>query len=185
MEKTTGEKIEIHGDDWGAYSFNIQIRSDFFLRLLETFEFQEGEVSRFAGVPYEIFNANDEAKRDFLKGIGDCCGEVDRYLDGRARVVLRFLNENVRIIEDVVELLVRLAVDIFDVNLSPPSKHRQELSSKIDELTNSLTSRYLVNVTGRQERVGRDNMIRMWGEEYYQKIGFYHPLRHGKLLKYL
>jgi hypothetical protein len=185
MEKATGEKIEIQGDKWRAYSFNIRIRSAFFLRLLATFEFQEGEVCRFAGVPYEIFNANDEAKRDFIKGIGDCCGEIDRYLGGRPRVVLRFLNENTKIIEDVVELLVRLSVDIFDVNLSPPSKRRQELSGRINELTDNLTSRYGVKVTGRQERIGRDNMIRMWAEEYYRQIGFNHPLRQSKLLKYL
>jgi hypothetical protein len=185
MEKATGEKIRIHGDEWRGYRFNIMISSDFFLRLIATLEYEEGEVCRFAGIPYEIFNANNEAKREFVKGIGDCSGEIDRYIDGSPRVVLRFLNENTKIIEDIVELLITLSVDIFDVNLSPASEHRPDVSVRIDELTHNLESRYGVKVTGRRQRTGRDNMIRIWAEEYYNQIDFNNPLRQTKLLKYL
>jgi len=185
MEKATGEKIEVRGDQWSDYTFDIMIRSEFFLKLLATLEFQEGDVCRFFGVPFEIFNASNEIQREFIKGIGDCSGELDRYLGGRPRVVLRFLNENTKIIEDLVELLVMLSVDIFDVNLSPPSAQHAELSKRISELSDRLTSAYGVKVTGRQEQIGRDNMVRIWAEDYYRQIGFNHPLRQMKLLKYL
>lgn len=185
MERATGEKIKIYGDGWRGYTFHIMISSDFFLRLLETLEYEEGQVCRFAGIPYEIFNASNEVKREFVKGIGDCSGEIDRYIDGSPRVVLRFLNENAKLIEDIVELLLMLSVDIFDVNLSPASERRPDVSARIDELTCNLGSRYGVNVTGRRQKTGRDNMIRIWGEEYYNQIDFYNPLRRTKLLKYL
>jgi len=185
MEKATGEKVGVHGDVWSDYSFDITIRNDFFLKLLARLELRQGEVCRFAGAPFEIFNANNDVKRDFVRGIGDCCGELDRYIGGKPRVVLRFLNENTWIIEDVVELLVRLSTEIFDVNLSPAPTNRQETSLRLDELKDSLRSRYGVKVTGRLQRTGRDNMIRMWAEEYYAHFGFNHPLRQTKLLRYL
>ena len=185
MEKAIGEKIEVRGDLWNDYSFDIMIRSEFFLKLLAALDYRVGEVCRFFGAPFEIFNSTSEIQRDFVRGIGDCCGEVDRYIGGRPRVVLRFLNENTKIVEDVIEVLLRLTVDIFDVNLSPASAHHEELSIKLRELADKLTSTFGVNVTGRQEQIGRDNMVRIWGDEYYRQIGFNNPARQTKLLRYL
>lgn len=185
MEKATGEKIKIRDDRWKNFSFDITIESDFFINLIRILGMPEGEVCRLSGVPYEIFNSNNDVQRDFVKGIGDCCGEVDKYFGGRPRVCLRFLNENIGIIEDVVEVLIRSSVEIFDVNLSPPSPNYPLRAKKLGKLETDITSRYDVNVTGRTERIGRDNMIRMWAEEYYNKVNFCNQLRQQKLVSYL
>lgn len=185
LEKATGEKIIVPKHWWAAYSFDISIQSNFLLRLLDALEFKAGEICRYVGAPHEIFNSNTETITDFLKGVGDCCGEVDRYLGGKARVVLRFLNENTSIFEDIIELLTMISVEIFDVNISPASMLRPDVAGSLLEMTRNLSSRYGVKVTGRQQETGRDNMIRLWAEEYYKRIGFNHPLRQMKLLRYL
>lgn len=185
MEEATGEKIKVYGDRWADYSFDIIISNDFFRQLLRTLDYRSGEVCRYAGVPHEVFHSNADTMKEFVRGIGDCCGEVDRYISGRPRVVLRFLNENTLILEDVVELLLLLGLEIFDVNISPASSLRPRISGRIDKLTENLGSMYGLSVTGRQEKTGRDNMIRMWADDYQTTIGFNHPLRKNKLQKYL
>ena len=185
LKKGSGERINISKDFWNDFYFHIEINSEFFNRIIDVLEIKKGQVCRTSGVPYEIFNSSDDTQIEFLKGIGDCCGEIDRYFGGKPRVVLRFLNENTFLIEDVVEVLVRLSVPLFDVNLSPPSPTRKKLSNRIYKLSQDLTTRYGVNVTGRSERIGRDNMVRMWAEEYNKNIGFDNRLRQEKLMRYI
>ena len=185
LERASGERIIISKDFWNDFYLNVEINSNFYNRIIDMFEIKKGEICRTSGVPYEIFNSKNDVKKEFIKGIGECCGEIDKYYGGKPRVVLRFLNENTYLIEDVTEVLLYLSVSIFDVNLSPASPSHKELSDRLHKLSKDITTRYGVNVTGRSERIGRDNMIRIWAEEYKEKINFNNRLRYEKLLRYI
>jgi len=63
------------------------------------------------------------------------------------------------------------------------SDNSKTLDIRLEKRSFDIT--YGVKVTGRQEQIGRDNMVRIWAEDYYRQIGFNHPLRQMRLLKYL
>jgi hypothetical protein len=186
VREATGEDVELLRNDWRAQSYEVVLKNDYFIRLLRNMAIPDGEVCRTVGAPQELFAASGEIQREFIRGVGDCCGEVDRYIDRTPRALLRFLNENVLLLEDVVEILVRLNVRIFDINLSPAPAYNGQLSQSIEKLASDLTSLCHLNVTGRQEDIGRDHLVRMRALEYYNKIGgYYNKFRQQKLEEYL
>lgn len=145
-----------------------------------------GEVCKTTGAPQELLGASEEIQREFIRGVGDCCGEVDRDVDRSPRALLGFLNEGVTLLGDVVKILVRLGVGIVDVSLSLAPPKSDQLSQPIDKLGSDLVSLYHVNVTGRQEETGRDHIVRMRADEYHNKIGsYYNKVRQDKLEEYL
>ena len=185
VRQAAGENVELIRGSWSSHSYEVVLKNDYFLKLLRSMAIPNGEVCRTIGAPQELFGAPAEVQREFIRGIGDCAGEVDRYIDRSPRALLRFLNENVALLEDVVEILLRLGVDIFDVNLSP-APYRGQLSQMIDQLEGALRSTYHVKVTGRLENIGRDHLVRIRAEEYYNKIGgYYNRFRQEKLEQYL
>lgn len=186
LREATGEEVQLVWDVWQSSGYEVALKNDYFLRLLRGLAIPDGEVCKTIGAPQELLGASQEIQREFVRGVGDCCGDVDRGDDRSPRASLGFLNEGVSLLGDVVKMLVSLGVGILDVSLSPAPPNSERLSQTINKLGSDFVSLYHVNVVGRQEEAGRDHVVRMRAGEYYNKVGgYYNKSRQDKLEEYL
>jgi len=173
IETCTGEPVRVRHDKWGGMTYVVTIDANLYDDIFSPLGFADAEICRSEGVPSEIFWAPTRIQREFLRGLADCTGVTDEYIDRRLRVIVRTLNSNVHLTEDVVELFLKVGVPLFDVNLSPaPMGASDSLTEQLERLRTRLPLELGVNVTQRQERIGRDHLIRMWVNDFQREIGF-------------